>query len=622
MLALLLPPLLLLTSACSASKPGQTSLAKANSYRHSIPAGELGGPFTTASVGSAEHVLAQSGIATVADETSKSPIVAVTGPLRMTFTETQVRSMALQAADGGGILGSALDATATVPTGDPPLSYLLAAWVSKLDTPGATEMRTVMGTQDWRDAPTVAFPSIALPLFVSDVIAASGAAATTSEDRGGSAIVLTGVADAPCSTVATFIQGVLNTVFNGLMLGGLPGTSVPSKIGNFFVTLWDAAVALAQFVVQGLISAITAAGVGAIQTVAATVAVVAQIVAYLTPWTVKITPPVQSVNAGDTGTVSANVDTGLGAASYAAAVTDCANGATLPPLTGADLPAVWSLTDAISPTGPTTVTLDATGSSTITFCAASCAGTTTGTSSPCSAGAGQDGAPTGLGFVSISVNRPGIDGLQQLVNGMLTTGLGAAGSIAGPIVTSLLSPIVDSIQAQLDGLTQEVVGTGLVIVNNVPSPTEVANPGGCTPCLVGTWKTTNISIPATHANGGANVTWTMTAAGHLVTDWTGSSPIVSRYPEYTVSSVFTGTATFSWTLPSDASATSGTTIQRELSGAVNVVTTDTLTNPPTVTRTTSPVSGEAAPGTWTCQGNTMTASSSGSEEVITLTRIA
>jgi hypothetical protein len=50
-----------------------------------IPPGQLGGPFTGASVVSAEDVLARSGVATVANERSKVPLVAVVGPVKERF---------------------------------------------------------------------------------------------------------------------------------------------------------------------------------------------------------------------------------------------------------------------------------------------------------------------------------------------------------------------------------------------------------------------------------------------------------------------------------------------------------------------------------------------------------
>ena len=70
----------------------------ASGGRPAIPAGQLGGPFTAASVRSAEEVLAHSGVATVADEKSKVALVAVSGPVRISFTRAQVQAMALSAA--------------------------------------------------------------------------------------------------------------------------------------------------------------------------------------------------------------------------------------------------------------------------------------------------------------------------------------------------------------------------------------------------------------------------------------------------------------------------------------------------------------------------------------------
>jgi hypothetical protein len=620
----------LVMSGCASGKSVSATVAKSNGNH--IAAGLLGGPFTSASVGSAESILARSGIATVANESSTTPLVGVTGSVRMTFTRAQVTSLALGAADGNGTTGSALDATAKMPSGDPSFSYLLAAWVSKVNTPAATEMRTVMGPQDWADAPSIIFPTIALPLFVSDVITASAAShssatpASRVEPLGGiPPIQLTGFG--LCSAVTTFIQQSLNSMFNALMITAPTGT-----FGTVLELIWDTAVVLAQAVVSGLLTRITSAALSALEVAAGAAGIASEIAAYVTPWTIQVIASPATVQVGDRGTFAAQVTTPLGAASsYPPVVTDCAKAAniTLPPLSGAGLAATWSLSGAITATTSSDVTLDNAGATTIGFCAGSSpcgssAEPSSSASSSCSAsaaGGGSSTIPADLGVATLDVTRPDIDGLKTFVDGILD-GLSGPAGYAVSVATSVLSSIVGPIDAQVGALDQNVYGTGVVNVGDVATPGPSSSGSGtCTPCLVGTWKTTNISIPAERANGGANVTWTMTDAGHLVIDWTGSSPIVSRYPDYTVSSSFTGSATFSWTLPSDASATSGTSIQRELSGGVNVVTTDTLTNPPTVTRTTSPVQSQAAAGTWTCQDNTMTASSSGSEEVISLTRV-
>ncbi len=100
--------------------PAKAPVQLASGGRPAIPAGELGGPFTAASVRSAEVVLAHSGVATVADEKSKVALVAVTGPVADQLHRAQVQAMALSAADGGGVWGSALDAVARRPRAWPP----------------------------------------------------------------------------------------------------------------------------------------------------------------------------------------------------------------------------------------------------------------------------------------------------------------------------------------------------------------------------------------------------------------------------------------------------------------------------------------------------------------------
>jgi hypothetical protein len=84
--------------------------AQSTSSHRVSPSGLLAAHFTSASITNAEKVLAQSGIATVAEESSTKPLVKVAGAVRITFTQPQVRAMALGAAEGSGVSGAALDA--------------------------------------------------------------------------------------------------------------------------------------------------------------------------------------------------------------------------------------------------------------------------------------------------------------------------------------------------------------------------------------------------------------------------------------------------------------------------------------------------------------------------------
>ena len=66
-----------------------------------------------------------------------------------------------------------------------------------------------------------------------------------------------GFLDAPCSTVSNFVQNTIVSVFNALQLTPVPGGGAAVGIANFFVRLWNGALALAQQVVQGLINKVS-----------------------------------------------------------------------------------------------------------------------------------------------------------------------------------------------------------------------------------------------------------------------------------------------------------------------------------------------------------------------------
>jgi hypothetical protein len=568
-----------------------------------LPAGPLARPFTKASVNAAVELLARNGIATMADESSPTPMVAVTAPNGMQFTRAQVRSMALGAADGGGVAGAALDAATPMPAGAPPVSYLLASWVSQAATPAAAAMSMLMGTQDWQHAPTIDFPTIALPLFVADVIAALPAATATTNGVRPFDLTI-----APCSTASNFIQNVINSVFAALQLTAPAGTGVVATVGGFLVNLWNGAVNLAQMGAEAVISAVTAPILGAIKTVAGTAFVISQVVSYVTPWSVSVTADPSSVTAGGGGSVTAAVDTGTGGATYPPAVQDCANalGVTLPALTAATASAVWSLTSPISATDGTSVTLDSKGASTIGF--------TSSSSSQAATCPGTPAAPPETGSATITVTRPGIDGLSQLVTTMVTNGFGVAGSIVGPAIQAILGPIVASIVAQLQRLA-EVSGTGYVTVKAAP-PSPAANcppnPSG-TACIFGSWTVTSLTSPA--LNGGAGVLWTVGTDGTIVVDYDGSAPLIAPGGEaYT----YAGSATYQTTLPADPTGSTGTYVATPTSQDVTATYVDVMGN-----TVTEPITETAHPTTWTCTGDALTLSSdaSGYSFVYALSRV-
>ena len=575
-------------TACGAA---QGTTASALVGRPALAAGALGGPYTSASVGAAELVLAQNGIATVADESSTAALVPVTGGVRLRFTRAQVQSMALGAANGAGISGSALDSATTTPSGDVPISYLLAAWVSKGTTRSARAIRTIMGSENWTQAPTILFPTIALPLFVSDVAAAMPAkpAASGTNPQGGVTVRLAGVTNAPCTLVSNFIDTTLAAVFNALTLDA-PSASQGSRVGGFFVSLWNAAISLAQAAVTGLVHAITAPVVAAIGSISAAVAVISEVVSYITPWSVKVTADPTPITAGDSGSFSAAIDSPPGAG-YPGAVTDCAGalGITLPKLGAQGADATWTLAGpGMTATSATSVTLDEAGSTKIDY-------STTASDSDCAAGPSE--AEGGSG--TLAVTRQAVDDLKTLADSMLTSGLGIAGSTVGPIVQSILDPILAGVLGELDSLTR-VNGTGTVIINpksgsadcsKADQPAASAKPGDATECLVGSWDTTVQSFDSKPL-GGAGQVYTFTSSGTGSLDYSGSAPVANLDGNGSI--VYSGTA--QWTISDFVSttATTGTFTFTATGGSVSADNGGYTSTIPTTGR------GNLA---WSCDGN-------------------
>jgi hypothetical protein len=562
------------------------------------------------STASAVDVLAENGIATVANEPATAPLHAVTGSVGIRFTEAQVTSMALGASDHAGVLGSTLDAVAPATKGEPPFSYLLAAWVSSGTSSGAAAVRAVMGTQPWIQAPSLVFPSIALPLFTADAIKAigvpSGATKTAQAQADGhpaagrGTAVLMGPISAPCSLVSNFIQDVLDSVFNALKLNGPSGSSVIAKVGSFFVSLWNIAVSFAQQVVTGLVKAVGNAVVGKIALAAAAAASIAEVVSYITPWSAKVAAnPASVALGGNAGSFKALVSSGS-SSDYPTAVKDCAAALniTLPSLTAQGAKATWTLVGPLTATSATAVTLDHQGSSTLQY--------RTGPS-PCGASATE----VESGLATVTVTRSAVDTLKTLVNTWLTSLIGQAATYVKP----LLQPLVNSMLSKLDSLTQ-VSGTGTVILTQ---PTGAESSQTSCPCPVGHWVVTNRTVSLLGVSGGAGAHWALSPDGNAVMDYGGSAPLVN--PSDGMKLQYTGVETDRVTFPpgTPTTATSGTWTAIVLSSSViATVTIGTLTK----TEPVKSVPGTTAQGNWTCKGNDMTTSYPGVGETVSLSRLS
>ena len=353
------------------------------------------------------------------------------------------------------------------------------------------------GRPGWGDAPSVVFPVLALPLFTADVIHAAGVRATSSAALGaGTPATLTALVNSPCSLVSNFISDALDTVAEQLMLASPSGSGVAVDVGSF-VNLWNTAVGLAHQAINNLVKVVTdPVSSRRLSRCGQRRRDRRRYATNITPWTVDVTASPPSIMSGDSGSFLAKVTSGLGVSDYPDAVKDCAGalGITLPSLTANGTPATWTVSGPLSPTSSTSVTLDTTGSNTLTYRTS-----TTPTSPGC--GGPSPGPSPGSGSATITVTRPAINDLKTLVSNLLSTSIPVAGGVVG----SILGPLVDQILGALDSVSQ-VTGTGTVAITPPSSGAGSGGSGGCphvttppvtgstTACMVGTWTAVNVII--------------------------------------------------------------------------------------------------------------------------------
>ena len=558
-------------SASGAGRPATGPVAKQVSH---VVAAAL-----SFSTGQAVTLLASNGIATVASEASSAPVQPVTAGVGLTFTEPQVATMAAQARGDGGTLGSSLDAVVPTGKGAPPFSYLLAAWVNTATSGGAAEIRAIMGTVNGADAPSLSFPSIALPLFTAATVHAIG----SPFGKGPALVVPAFSVAAPCSLIAGFLQKVLSTVFDNLKLNSPTGTTVVAKVGSFFVNVWNAAVSYAQSAVAGLTAAALNLVVGKVAAAAAAAGTVAEVVSNIVPWTVSVTATPPSVALGDGGSFKGVVSSG-GGVDYPPSVQDCAQklNVPLPQLSAKGAKATWTVTGPLIPTSDTSVTLGGDSSNTLSY----------RTMPSCGA--------AGKGQATLTVSRPAVAKLGTLVN----TWLSGLLSAAGPFLKPLLQPLISSMLAKLDSLTQ-VSGTGTVTLTASPG----SGASSC-PCMIGHWTVTNETLTLTGAGtleGGKGATWTLTSEGMATIDHNGSTALSGTAVK--ISITYSGVETGRYTVPADSTATSGTwTLTPQSSTVESTTTVDGNSSHAPVPFDPAPQSGE-----WTCSGQQMTAGLKSSE---------
>ena len=455
-------------------------LAGACTSAPSVPASSTGSPSPAPSTSSAPAtaadwmaLLARSGVAVQATEGDATPLVATAVQPVLRLTRYQLQNMAAEISVHGGILGSDLDAEVPMPDGAPPFSYLLAAWVSTATSVAGSSIRAAMGTQDWRQAPAVIFPTIGIELFLAEAgLAARGPAAVVGPPTSVSAAAFT-----PCSATAGFVQDALAALFGALKVDpGQFGGDVPGTLLSFLSQIWNVAVQLAQTVVQGAIRELTRPIVDTIRTGLATLAVISMLVSYLKPIEIAVEPdPGRTAfavgSAPDvTGAFHARAD--VSSADWPPVLQDCARAVNfaLPELAMPGSPVTWTVTGSalglVAVTSPAKLGLETDRTSRLNY--------VTGRESEDQAARGQPVASAV--WASAVVERKEITDIKAAVEGFV---LGQVPTAVAAVVNPVLGPIVHDLVTRAAGALDAVFkvrGSGLVIIDHHAPPEPTPSP--------------------------------------------------------------------------------------------------------------------------------------------------
>ena len=342
----------------------------------------------------------------------------------------QVENLVREVDEGGGYLGVQLDELVGSP-GGLPFSYLLAGWVSSAPTPTAEAAAELMGDQHWEQAPSLVYPTAVLVLFVADAVEAGGVPAAP-ESGVGRLVSL--AQEGVCSTLANWVSQALDFIFESLKVNA----DTDSFLG-WLGTIWNAAVDLARWAVEGLIELLTAPVVAAITDALAIVGTLSMIGSFLKPWSIDVTPsnPQTRFAVGGESDISesfiAEVDTGI-AVEWPASIVDCAGvaGLDLPdPSSAEDSKASWT-TAGLPPLGGVTRNqnvIDSNNKATLDWI--------TGREES------DDGEDlSGLVSASISVVSEQIEELKSLITGLVS---GQVGDTVGGMLSLLTDPIIDQL---------------------------------------------------------------------------------------------------------------------------------------------------------------------------------
>lgn len=394
-------------------------------------------PFTQDSAAIVAAVLRDAGVGIYDDGAPDGQgIVQLTG--------WQVRNLAVEAANGGGVTGDVLAQVAPTPKGAPPIGYLLAAWAISYDSPGARFAHAVLGDQDWKHAGRVVFPKLVLTVFLADAVAyGAPAMKPAAHTIAPAAYERSAVAGGPCSAASEFIQKGVAKIANYLKVN----TSGGGLLG-FLGTIWNVAVDLAAGVITGLLKVVAAPLIALMVDVFGVLATIQEVTSYLTVWRIQpltFTPADNVFGVDDqvvTGKVEVHVvDNQLPVPEL---VVDCAK------VVGVDLSKAGSAEGSavkwdIHSRGLATLTgsdasLDPKRSAYLTY--------RTGQETRTQAEKGAE--HTGIMRVKATVKRNDVERVRQLLTKLLLDQIPAS---IKPIVADLAQPILDAATKSLAELT-------------------------------------------------------------------------------------------------------------------------------------------------------------------------
>lgn len=445
------------------------------------------------------RVLAEAGVGTVADERSSQPVVPVHGRQVTAVTAWQVRNMAAETRSHGGVLGQALDQSVPMPPGAPPMAFVLGGWISSRVDADAVAAGRLTGSADWTHAESVVFSSAVLQLFIADVLdhAGSSASSTASGEPSATAApaaYVTGLPAGGCTGVASFVDGVLSSIFAALKVnpadvanwvsgkvGGTVGVVVGS-IAGFFASFWNVAVDLAEKAVRNILATLTAPVLNTLRTVIAALETITTVLTYLKRWTVPMTPDPTSNSfsvigaSAHRGSVTATVDRKAESDHWPDLLADCAQalGKPVPTLSAKGEPVTWT-TEQEEP-GLISVDRPTNGAGSLDD----------NLSDRLDYTAGKEDATTAVSpdvvlstvTVSASIRRTEIDELGDL---LLTSLSKTFPPLIQPAVRLVLTPMFEWVKHVLDQFTSVDGSTRLIVSHHVRQPDPTPSSGPTTP---------------------------------------------------------------------------------------------------------------------------------------------